>query len=55
MKTYDLAKKFIIAKTYTKEDISKRVNMFYMFNQLTDDEYQELIELIETTYAEKAE
>lgn len=52
MSTYILSKKFINAKTYSKEDITKRVNMFYMFNQLTADEYEELMTLIETVYGE---
>lgn len=52
MTPYILAKKFINAKTYRKEDITRRVNMFYMFGQLNDDEYQELMELIEVKYGE---
>lgn len=54
MTTYYLSKKFIVAKTYTKEDITKRVNMFYMFNQLSSEEYEELMQLIETNYPEVA-
>lgn len=50
MTVYDLSRKFILAKTYSKADITKRVNTFYMFNQLTQNEYEELIQLIETTY-----
>lgn len=52
MTTYDLAKKIILAKTYSKADITKRVNTFYMFDQLTQGEYEELMILIETVYAE---
>lgn len=54
MTTYHLAKKFINSKTYTKTDITKRVNMFYMFNQLSTDEYEELMQLIETQYPEES-
>lgn len=52
MKTYDLARKFINAKTYSKEDITKRINMFFMFNQISEEEYQELMLLINDKYAE---
>jgi len=51
MSAYDLAKKFILAKTYTKEVIEKRVNAFYMFGQINDDEYAELQNLIQEKYA----
>lgn len=54
MTPYDLAKKFILAKTYSKEDITKRVNTFYMFNQLTQDEYEELMQLIDDVYSDAA-
>lgn len=54
MTTYYLAKKFVNSKTYSKEDITKRINMFYMFNQLSSEEYEELMTLIETVYAEVA-
>lgn len=52
MKVYDLSRKFISAKAYNKTDITKRINTFYMFNQLTQGEYEELMALIETTYVE---
>ena len=51
MTAYTLSKKFVMAKTYTKADITKRVNTFYMFNQFDQAEYEELMNLIETTYA----
>lgn len=50
MSVYDLSKKFIIAKTYTKADITKRVNTFYVFDQLNQEDYEELMNLIEGTY-----
>ena len=52
MTTYYLSKKFINAKTYVKDEIAKRVNMFFMFNQLSPDEYEELMALIEENYTE---
>lgn len=54
MTTYYLAKKFVNAKTYSKEDITKRVNMFYMFAQLSSEEYEELMTLIDENYLEEA-
>lgn len=50
MTPYILSKKFIVAKTYSLTDITKRVNTFYMFNQLTQEQYEELMPLIEVTY-----
>lgn len=52
MTTYYLSKRVVNAKVYSKEDITKRVNMFFMFNQLSSEEYEELMDLIETVYAE---
>ena len=42
--------RFINAKTYSKAVITKRVNTFYMVGQLSDDQYTELIALIEDKY-----
>jgi len=50
MTPYILSKKFIVAKIYSLSDITKRVNTFYMFNQLSQVEYEELMPLIEVTY-----
>lgn len=52
MTVYDLSRKFILAKTYNEADITKRVNTFYMFDQLTQGKYEELMGLIDTTYGE---
>lgn len=52
MSTYILCEKFIKAKTYSEQEISKRVNMFYMFDQLTQEEYEDLMQLIEDYYTE---
>lgn len=52
MTAYYLSKRFINAKTYTKVEIEKRVNMFFMFGQLSETEYTELMELINTQYPE---
>lgn len=50
MSVYILCKKFINAKTMSEADITKRVNTFYMFSQLSQEEYEELMELIEVKY-----
>ncbi len=50
MTVYDMCKRFINSKTYSKEVITRRVNTFYMVGQLTDDQYTELIALIEEKY-----
>ena len=52
MTTYDLCKKFINAKTYSKAEIQKRVDTFYMFNRLTQEQYEELTALVNATYDE---
>lgn len=54
MKPYDLWTKMILGKVYTKDAVTRRVNTVYAVNQLNDDEYTELIQLIETTYSEVA-
>lgn len=51
MTPYILSKKFITFKVLTEEEITKRVNTFYMFTQLSQEEYEELMELITTKYA----
>ena len=52
MTPYLLSKKFIGRKFYNEADITKRVNTFYMFGQLDQEEYEELIILIEKHYTE---
>lgn len=54
MKTYDLWKKIILAKVYLKSAVTIRMNTIFAVNQVTPDEYTELINLIETTYSEVA-
>lgn len=50
MKPFDLWKKMILAKVYTKEVVTTRVNTVYAVGQLSDEEYTELINLIAETY-----
>jgi len=54
MKPYDLWKKMINAKVYSKDAVSTRVNTVFAVGQLTPDEYSELIQLIEEKYPEAA-
>lgn len=41
-------------KIYSKAEVTKRVNVVYAVGQLSDEEYTELIQLIETVYGEAA-
>lgn len=50
MTPYLLSKKFIKAKILQKEEITKRVNTFYIFSQIGQAEYEELMQLIEVEY-----
>jgi hypothetical protein len=50
MTVYQMCERFINAKIYSKAVITQRVNTFYMVGQLTDDQYTELISLIEGKY-----
>ena len=52
MSAYTLCKKFITAKTYSKNVIENRVNAFFMFGQVSPEEYAELMELIKVNYPE---
>ena len=54
MTPFEIWKKMIKTKVYTKEVVTTRVNVVYAVNQINDDEYTELIQLIETTYADVA-
>lgn len=54
MKPFDLWRKMILAKVYTKEVVTTRVNVVYAVGQLNDEEYTELIQLIEAKYPDVA-
>lgn len=54
MKPVDLWKKMILAKVYSKEVVTNRVNVVYAVGRLNDEEYTELINLIAETYVEVA-
>lgn len=50
MSAYMLTKKFVLAQTLPKDVMINRTNMFYMFGQMDDVEYEEIMKLIEETY-----
>ncbi len=53
MRAYDIWKKMILAKAYSKEVITTRINTVFAVGQITPDEYTELVSLIDITYAEQ--
>lgn len=46
----NMLRKIIIGKSYSKSEIIKRVNTFFAVDQLTEEEYLELMALIEEKY-----
>ena len=54
MTPYQIWRKMILAKVYTKEVVTMRINTVFAVGQLTPDDYTELINLIEDTYDEVA-
>lgn len=52
MTPYEIWKKMINAKVYSKEIVTTRVNVVFAVNQINEEEYTVLIQLIETTYRE---
>ncbi len=52
----ELLKKLIVKKYYKeKTDIENKLNVFYAMNKISDEEYSELILLVEDTYTEPIE
>ncbi|MFP3917938.1 hypothetical protein U5N28_09020 [Lysinibacillus telephonicus] len=54
MRPYDLWKRMINGKVYTEDAVTTRVNTVFAVNQLTPEEYTDLIQLIEQKYSENA-
>lgn len=51
----ELLRKLIEKKYYKeKEKIENKLNVFYAMNKITDEEYSDLILLVENTYVEEA-
>lgn len=48
---HNILKRQIKLGAYNKNDALKRVNMFYMFDQITHDEYEDLMKTIEEVFA----
>ncbi|MFP3917702.1 hypothetical protein U5N28_07820 [Lysinibacillus telephonicus] len=53
MKICDIWRKIINAKTYSKDVSTNRVTTIYTMGQITDNEYRDLVALINSTYEEK--
>lgn len=49
--TYKLCKKMIINGNYTKEDMLNKLDVFFATGRLTEEEYKELVNLIEVKSA----
>lgn len=43
---YNLLNNLINAGKYEKEDMTNKLNVFFTFNQITVEEYQELLEKV---------
>lgn len=46
----EIIKNLIVHKKYTEEDILRRINVFYAVNQIDEEQYLELIDLVNKTY-----
>lgn len=55
MKIVNLLKKLIEKKFYTKEAIIDKLNVFFAMSQISEEDYAELMLLIEATYIEVVE
>ena len=49
---YTLLKRMITTGNYEKEDMQNKLNIFYLVNQITEEQYLELTELINSKQAE---
>ena len=46
MTLYDLLKNLITHNRFEKEDMTNKLNVFFMFNQITMEQYQELMGVV---------
>ncbi|EDS78056.1 hypothetical protein CBC_0679 [Clostridium botulinum C str. Eklund] len=53
MNLYKLLKDLIEASYYEKEDMTNKLNVFYTFNQITLEQYTELMSKVNPTTKEK--
>ena len=52
---YTLLKRMITTGNYEKENMQNKLNIFYAVNQITDEQYLELTELINKSAEEVVE
>jgi len=43
---YNLLKNLIAKSRFTKEDMTNKLNVFFAFNQITEEQYTELLETV---------
>jgi hypothetical protein len=43
---YKLLKNLIVNNYFVKEDMTNKLNIFMLYNQITEDQYKELIALV---------
>lgn len=51
---YDLMKQLIRIHKKSKKDLIKKANMYYAADQLTDEQYAEIMQMIEEAYPDMA-
>ena len=52
---YTLLKRMIVTGNYQKDDMQNKLNVFFAVNQITEEQYLELTELINSKQAEAEE
>ena len=52
---YPLLKRMIVTGNYQKDDMQNKLNVFFAVNQITEEQYLELTELINSKQAEVEE
>ena len=52
---YGLLKRMIVKGNYQKDDMQNKLNVFFAVNQITQEQYLELTELINSKSAEAEE
>ena len=47
---FNVLKNLIVNKYYTREDIQDRIDVFMAYNRITEEQYAELMNLIDEVY-----
>ena len=47
---FKVLKNLIVNKYYTREDIQDRIDVFMAYNRITEEQYMELMNLIDEVY-----